>query len=66
LLSDTRDHSFYAGAPFPVTDTETRSVELVSQAGTPNLVMHYGLHTTVNAAGVPTATVDNLRLACAG
>lgn len=66
VLSDSYDHGFYAGAPFPVTDTVTQSVALVSQAATPNLIMHYDVHTTVNAAGVPTATVDNYRLDCAG
>lgn len=65
-LSDTYDHSFYARPPFPSTDTQTHSVELVSQGGSPNLIMGYTLHTTVNAGGVPTASVDNTRLECAG
>jgi hypothetical protein len=66
LLSDTYGHSFYAGSPFPTVDTMTHSVELVSQAATPNLIMGYTLHTTVTAGGVPTATVDNIRFNCAG
>jgi hypothetical protein len=64
--SDTYDHSFYAGAPFPANDTQTHSVELVSRATTNNLIMGYVLHTTVNAGGIPTATVDNVRLDCKG
>jgi hypothetical protein len=66
VLSDSYDHSFYARPPFPTNYTETHNVELVSQAATPNLIMSYDLHTTVPATGVPTATVENLRLTCAG
>jgi hypothetical protein len=29
-------------------------------------VAHTTLHTTINAAGVPTVTVENIRLDCAG
>lgn len=65
-LADNYDHSFYARPPFPSNDTQTHSVELVSQGGSPNLIMGYALHTTVNAGGVPTASVDNVRLDCAG
>ena len=64
--SDTREHDFYAGAPFPVTDTTAWSIELVSQGTSPNLLMHYTLHTTVTANGVPTATVDNVYVECRG
>jgi hypothetical protein len=64
--SDTYDHSFYAGAPFPVTDTITHDLVLASRGSAPNLLMSYDLHTTVNALGVPTATVDNVRLSCTG
>jgi len=65
-LGDNYGHSFYARPPFPSNDTQTHSVELVSQGSSPNLIMGYTLHTTVNAGGVPTASVDNVRLDCAG
>jgi hypothetical protein len=64
--SDTYTHSFYAGAPFPVTDTMTHSILLTSRGAAQNLLMGYDLHTTVNATGIPTATVDNVRLSCTG
>ena len=66
VASDVYDHSFYAGGPFPVTDTTTHSVELVSKGDSPNLLMGYTLHTTVTASGVPTATITNVRLDCQG
>jgi hypothetical protein len=66
LASEVRDESWYAGAPFPTTHTTTHSLLLVSQASTPNLVLRYTLHVTVNALGVPTATVENVRTECAG
>ena len=66
VASDVYDHSFYAGAPFPVTDTTTHKTELVSRGDSPNLLMAYELHTTVNANGVPTATITNMRLECKG
>ena len=66
VASDVYDHSFYAGGPFPVTDTTTHSVELVSRGDSPNLIMGYTLHTTVTANGVPTATITNVRLDCQG
>ncbi len=66
VASDVYDHSFYAGGPFPVTDTTTHSVELVSRGDSPNLLMSYTLHTTVSATGVPTATITNVRLDCQG
>jgi hypothetical protein len=64
--SDTWDHSFYAGAPFPANDTIVHTVVLLSAGGSDNLVMGYRLHTTVNALGVPTAAVEDITLKCAG
>lgn len=60
------DHSFYAGAPFPATDTVRHQLVLASRGTTKNLLMGYRLHTTVSAAGLPAATADNVRLQCAG
>jgi hypothetical protein len=64
--SDSFDHSFYAGAPFPTTDTMVHQLVLASRSGTDNLLMGYTVHTTVSAQGVPTATVDNIRMQCTG
>jgi len=66
VASDVYGSSFYAGAPLPVTNTITHSVELVSKGESPNLLTRYDVHTTVNAAGVPTATVTNIRTECTG
>ncbi|MDQ3874170.1 MAG: hypothetical protein M3322_01270 [Actinomycetota bacterium] len=64
--SDRYSHSFYAGAPFPVTDTLTHDTVLASRGSAQNFLMTYEIHTTVNALGVPTATVENVRLSCNG
>jgi hypothetical protein len=54
--------TWYAGTPFPAVNTHTIDTELISQEGTDNFIAH----TTVNAAGVPTVTVETVRLECAG
>jgi hypothetical protein len=42
--------------------THTIDTELIRLEGTDNFIAH----TTINAAGVPTVTVDTVRLECAG
>jgi hypothetical protein len=64
--SKTDTWTWFAGTPFPAVNTHTIDSELVSQAGTDNFVAHTTIHTTINAAGTPTVTVDNVRLECAG
>ena len=46
--------------------THTYDFLLVSQSGTNNYVLHMTMHETVNANGVPTATVDNFSMDCQG
>jgi len=64
--SKTETWTWYAGTPFPALNTHTIDSELVSQAGTDNFLAHVTVHTTINANGVPTVTVDTIRLDCAG
>ena len=64
--SKTETWSWFAGTPFPAVNTHTIDSELVSQAGTDNFIAHTTIHTTINANGVPTVTVDAIRLECAG
>jgi hypothetical protein len=60
--SKTDTWTWFAGTPFPAVNTHTIDTELSSRAGTDNFIAH----TTINAAGVPTVTVDTVRLECAG
>jgi hypothetical protein len=64
--ADTTENSFYAGAPFPVINTVLDYSRMLSQTATANFLLSFQLHTTVNATGTPTATVDHVRVACTG
>ena len=64
--STTDSWDWYAGAPFPAVNTHTTDSELISKAGTANFLLHITTHTTVNANGVPTVTVDNVWMDCKG
>jgi hypothetical protein len=57
---------WYARPPFPAVHTHTYDFELISQGGFENYVLHMTMHETVNANGVPTATVDNFSMDCQG
>jgi hypothetical protein len=61
-LGETR-----GGSPFPVTHTVALSDVLVSQSGAAsNTIVLADMRITVDAEGVPTATVDHWRLECRG
>lgn len=62
--AQTTEKSAHVGAGETVTWIDT--VSLVSQAATEDLLMHATYHVTVNAAGVPAAFVDSVRLECKG
>jgi hypothetical protein len=64
--STNSDEEWFAGAPFPAVHTHTYDFLLVSKSGTDNYVLHMTMHETVNANGVPTATVDNFSMDCKG
>jgi hypothetical protein len=64
--SETQDEEWYAAPPFPAIHTHTYDFELISQSGTDNYILHMTMHETVNAQGVPTATVDSFSMDCAG
>lgn len=65
--TNMHEYSFYAGAPFPVVNTNDMSTSLISQGGsTQNYQFSYDIHVTINSNGVPTASVDNLRMKCTG
>jgi hypothetical protein len=64
--SQDQDDEWFAGAPFPVVHTHTYSLDLLSQSGADNYVVNATFHVTVNALGVPTATVDRLECDCRG
>lgn len=65
--SSTSDSDeWHAGTPFPQTHTMTHNYVLNSQGGTANTVMKITFHVTVNANGIPTAYVDNVKSGCQG
>ena len=64
--STTNDEEWYARPPFPAVHTHTYDFELISQTGFDNYVLHMTMHETVNAQGVPTATVDSFSRDCKG
>ncbi len=55
-----------AHADLPAVHTRTYDFLLLSQSNTPNYVLHMTMHETVNAQGVPTATVDSFSMDCKG
>jgi hypothetical protein len=64
--STTNDEEWYARPPFPAVHTHTYDFELISQTRFDNYVLHMTMHETVNATGVPTATVDDFSMDCKG
>jgi hypothetical protein len=64
--SENKDDEWYARPPFPAVHTHTYDFLLLSQSNTPNYVLHMTMHETVNAQGVPTATVDSFSMDCQG
>jgi hypothetical protein len=64
--STTNDEDWYARPPWPAVHTHTYDFELISQTGFDNYVLHMTMHETVDANGVPTATVDNFSMDCKG
>jgi hypothetical protein len=64
--SEDQEEEWYARAPFPAVHTHTWDFLLVSQSNTDNYVLHMTMHETVNAQGVPTATVDQFSMDCQG
>jgi hypothetical protein len=64
--STTDSDEYNDGGPFPQVNTMTHDFELISHSGTANMVMKITWHVTVNANGVPTAAVDNVRNDCHG
>jgi hypothetical protein len=64
--SENQEDEWYARPPFPAVHTHTYDFLLVSQSGTDNYVVHMTMHETVNANGVPTATVDKFSMDCQG
>ena len=67
--SEDQEDEWYAPAPppaVPAVHTHTYDFLLVSQSNTDNYVLHMTMHETVNAQGVPTATVDQFWMDCQG
>jgi hypothetical protein len=64
--SEDKEEEWYARPPFPAVHTHTYDFLLVSQSNTDNYVLHMTMHETVNAQGVPTATVDQFSMDCQG
>ena len=62
--SENQEDEWYARPPFPTVHTHTYDFVLVSQSNTPNYVFHMTMHETVNAQGVPTATVNKFSMDC--
>jgi hypothetical protein len=64
--SENQEDESYVRPPYPTVHTHTYDFLLLSQSNTPNYVLHMTMHETVNANGVPTATVDNFSMDCQG
>lgn len=64
--STITNNNFNMNPPFPSTYSNIDSWSLISQGGTDNFIMHSTFHVTMNANGVPTATVDNFSAQCNG
>ena len=64
--STDEDEEWFAGAPYPVVHTHTYNLDMLSQSGADNYVVSMTMHETVNAFGVPTATVDRMQAECRG
>jgi hypothetical protein len=64
--SENQEDEWYARPPFPTVHTHTYDFLLLSQSNTPNYVLHMTMHETVDANGVPTATVDKFSMDCQG
>jgi hypothetical protein len=64
--SQEQENSWNAKPPFPAVSSQTYNFELISQSSTPNYILHMTLHETVDANGMPTATVDNYHMDCTG
>jgi hypothetical protein len=64
--SDDQEDSWFAGAPFPAVHTHTYGFVLLSKSSTDNYLLRMTMHETVNAMGVPTATVDKFSMDCQG
>ena len=64
--SENKDDEWYARPPFPAVHTQTYDFRFLSQSDTPNYVLRMTMHETVNANGVPTATVDKFSMDCKG
>lgn len=52
--------------PLPFVQTTYIDQNLVSSTGTDNFTFTFQMHTTVNANGEPTATIDNFSQECKG
>lgn len=64
VASDNKMESWDAKPPFPQIYTTTHSILLASNGTAPNFLFLYAVHTTVTAAGIPSATVDNFQTRC--
>jgi hypothetical protein len=64
--STESEEDWFARPPFPAVHTHTYDFDLISSTGFDNYVLHMTMHETVNANGVPTATVDNFSMDCKG
>ena len=51
---------------FPIVNSQTSTVNLVSRGSTDNFLVHLTMHTTINANGKVTSVVDNFRIECRG
>jgi hypothetical protein len=64
--SEDTSESWYSSPPYPQVYTTTHSLMLASNGAQPNFLLQYAIHTTITAAGVPTATVDHVQTKCTG
>jgi len=52
--------------PFPIINTQSNSLSLISHGNGDNLQIHMTFHTTINANGEVTSFVDNFTIECRG
>jgi hypothetical protein len=61
-----RKHESWTAKELPASHTTTSVVKLISKGGAPNAFLYTTMTTTIDADGVPTATVDSESVQCRG
>src|SRR5690349_3009357 len=61
-----RKQESWTASQLPASHTTTSVVKLISKGAAPNAFLYTTVTTTIDATGVPTATVDTISIKCRG